>query len=101
MNTEKPTTVETAKAKPDCAPSGLLGVALPILQGLLASGHYTIPGNDEDAVKIERVDNGPDWKGDDGNPTFARRKSAIAIEDALSLAKELLDQIRLDERIDT
>jgi hypothetical protein len=34
MNTEKPTTVENAEAKPDCAPSGLLGhdIELPKLE---------------------------------------------------------------------
>ena len=101
MNTEKSTTVETAEAKPDCAPSGLLGVALPILQGLLASGHYTTPETDTEVTKIMRCDNGKDWKADGGDKIFARRHCALAIEDAISLAGELLDQIKLDETKDT
>ena len=37
MNTEKSTTVETAEAKPDCAPTGLLGIALQTLNEAYAA----------------------------------------------------------------
>ena len=85
----------------DVGSNRLLGVALPILQGLLASGHYTTPENETEVTKIMRCDNGKDWKADGGDKIFARRHCALAIEDAISLAGELLDQIKLDEAKDT
>jgi hypothetical protein len=79
---------ETDSRKPEAerrlAPVSLLGVALPILQGLLASGHYTTP--ETDVTKIQRCDNGKDWKDEGGDKVFARRHTALAVEDAISLA---------------
>ena len=74
-----------------------LGLTAQILQGLLASGHYTRSENDVDSVRIIRTDNGADWGAEGKNRAFARRCTADAIEDAISLANELLDQLKLDE----
>lgn len=71
--------------------SHYLKVATSILQGLLASGHYTRPENDVESVGILRVDNGEDWKG-----IYACKNSAMAIEDALKLTNEFLKQLNLD-----
>ena len=78
--------------------SVLLNAVLPILQGLLASGHYTAPDTEEEGPKIHRCDNGADWKWDDTDNLYARRHTAIAVEDAISIARELIDQIKLDEK---
>lgn len=76
----------------------LLGAALPILQGLLASGHYTNPETETETPKVQRCDNGTDWNSAEaGEKVFARRHTALAIEDAISLAGELIDQIMLDD----
>ena len=77
----------------------LLGVALPILQGLLASGHYTMPA-DENEPDVFRVDNGKDWKEIDEIPVFAKRYSAKAVLDAIELANELRRQIEIDANAD-
>ena len=73
----------------------VLKVALPILQGLLASGHFTFPepDNSTDSSKIQSNDNGEDWKNDEA---FAKRYTSLAVESALDLAHELIDQIELD-----
>lgn len=73
----------------------LLSISLPILQGLLASGHYTQPETDEDVPRVITIDNGDGWKSAEG--VFARRHSSMAIEDAIKLAGELADQVKMDE----
>jgi len=78
--------------------SDLLGVALPILQGLLASGHFTMPSTHaKEEPDVFRMDNGKDWKELDNIPVFARRYSASAVLTALELAGELIKQIKIDE----
>lgn len=72
-----------------------LEVVLPILQGLLASGHYITPENEVDCVTVLRRDNGTDWKE---SGAFARRNTSMAIEHALGLADELVEQIACDNR---
>lgn len=69
-----------------------LTVILPILQGLLASGHYTNPSDGLDGVKLERIDNGADWKAEG----YTRRRSSFAIDHAMRLASELIEQLELD-----
>lgn len=71
----------------------LLEVALPILQALLASGQYITDKNDREAGGIIRYDHGKEWQEDD---VFVRRHTAVVIEDALDLAKELLETIDLE-----
>lgn len=71
----------------------LLRVALPILQGLLASGHYTVPETDTGVPRVLKVDTGKDWVKDG---LYVRKHASIAIDEALELAGELLEQIELD-----
>lgn len=72
-----------------------LQIALPILQGLLASGKYTdFDPYQPDVVGNLRYDLGKDY---DKNYSTRRRPSR-AIEDALELADELIAETKLDER---
>lgn len=65
---------------------------LPILSGLLASGHYSTtvtpstPSTDEDGGVI-RHDAGKDWRADQ----LPQRFSSAAVEDAIMLANELIE----------
>ena len=62
-------------------------VVVPILQGLLASGHYT--KQDEGNPQSMRTDCGIDWA------EFAvRRHTSDAIGEALDLAGELIQTIQ-------
>ena len=70
-------------------------VAVPILQGLLATGHFTNPIIDEkngERPRVKRIDLGETF-AEDG---YARRKMSVAILTALNLAKELIDQTELE-----
>ena len=73
--------------------SAWLGVAT-IMQGLLASGHYTYNPVDLDTGDIEpgvlRWDTGAEWK-DEGE---CRRHRAYVLDDALSLWRELQHEMR-------
>ena len=60
-------------------------LVVALVQGLLASGHYTSPDDDEDGPSVQRVDYGKDWK-DCG---VDRRRPAQAVEDALDLLQEI------------
>ena len=77
----------------------LIEIVLPIMQGLLASGHYTKPETDEEPNKILRCDNGKEWNTglDDDVPLFVRRHTALVIEDAIALAQELKETVALEE----
>ena len=82
----------------------LLYAALPILQGLLASGHYTEPKgeNPRDEPVVHRIDNGKEWKGgDDGIQLYAKRNSACAVIDAVDLADELLRQVKIEVEVNS
>jgi hypothetical protein len=75
----------------------ILRISLPILQGLLSSGHYTSPESDTDCARVLKIDNGPDWKSLDGeNQVVPKRHTAQAIEDALALSAELIATIQLE-----
>lgn len=63
----------------------LLATAIPILQGLLATGLYHAEG--EDYPDVRNHDNGKDWK-ECGCP---RRWTSYVVEDAIDLAKELIE----------
>lgn len=70
-------------------------VAVPILQGLLATGQFTNEINDTgngERPHVKRIDMGATFK-DDG---FCRRKMSVAVMTALNLAKELVDQTELE-----
>lgn len=72
----------------------LLSVALPILQGLLASGLYTKLY--DDGPGVTKRDNGADWKTQDITPIFHCRYSTDAVRDALDTAYELVGQIKIE-----
>lgn len=74
----------------------LIKIALPILQGLLASGQFTTPGSNQDFPTSVRKDFGPDWKADG----FACRFPASAVLEAIDLAIELSDQAAIHIEID-
>lgn len=66
-------------------------VVVPILQGLLASGHYT-KQDEEGSPQSMRTDCGIDWV------EFAvRRHTSDAIGEALDLAAELIQTIKKNE----
>lgn len=70
-------------------------VAVPILQGLLATGHFTNAINDAkngERPHVKRIDLGETF-AEDG---FCRRKMSVAVMTALNLAKELVDQTELE-----
>jgi len=89
---------QPSKTQIDHACSEMLKDALPILQGLLASGHFTYPLEDGDEPGCWTNDNGPDWNksDEDGIKYFACRGSSYAVTCALSLAYELRKQIEID-----
>lgn len=97
MKTQKATKQQTSNEKPGAVPIGsgaVLGIAAQILQGLLASGHYTIPGEGKQSPDVWREDAGKDgWKG-----TFAKRFYSSAVMDSIELADELIKQIEIDYR---
>ena len=72
-----------------------INLAATILSGLLASGHYTIEGDDDDGPSLEKTDNGNDRI----KSNFPKRYSTIAIEHALDLCDELEEQIELNEKL--
>jgi hypothetical protein len=90
MRTEQELREESTMSHKPCKEQ-LLATALPILQGLLASGHYTKPDTDTDCVKVQTVDNGNGWEG-----IWATRTSTIAVNDAIEIATELINQVELD-----
>lgn len=65
-----------------------------ILNGLLASGRY-IYGDDDGGAKLLKTDEGKDFK-----EYCARRFSTNAIEVALEIHDELIEQIEINERLD-
>jgi hypothetical protein len=67
-----------------------VSIAVPILQGLLASGQFT--NDDGDVIKVKRIDCGPKWQTDG----YARSHMSAAVLMALNLAKELVDQTELE-----
>jgi hypothetical protein len=67
-----------------------VSVAVPIMQGLLASGQFT--EDDGDVIKVKRIDCGASWQADG----YARSHMSAAVLMALNLAKELIDQTELE-----
>lgn len=67
----------------------MLRTTVPILEGLLASGHYThqVEGNGDSGVI--RCDWGKDWK----KGGHRSRVIALAIEDAMDMADDLINEI--------
>ena len=92
---------QPSKIQTDHACSEMLKDALPILQGLLASGHFTYPLEDGDEPGCWTEDNGPDWNKSDeqGMKCFAYRGSTYAVTCALSLADELRKQIQINVKL--
>ena len=76
----------------------LLSVSLPILQGLLSSGHFT-SAQDPDLELSEpsalTFDVGKEWKNE-GEGNFSKRHPSFAVITALELAAELIEQIEKD-----
>ena len=73
-----------------------VSVAVPILQGLLATGQFTDlrteqSGNGE-RPHVRRLDLG-DKFAEEG---FARRRMSVAVLTAINIAKELIDQTELE-----
>jgi len=66
-------------------PKFLVSVALPILQGLLASGDYTY-SDEEGNPELKTWAAGDDWK----EFGFPKRVMTNAVEDAVSVALELI-----------
>lgn len=70
-------------------------VAVPILQGLLATGQFTdlkAEGHNSEKPHVRRIDMGENFAADG----FARRHMSVAVLTALNLAKELIDQTELE-----
>lgn len=68
---------------------------LPIVQGLLASGHFTYPEEesaDHCAGVLFEKDAKDEWK----EMGYARKYPSQVVEAAIKLAQELQDQIELD-----
>lgn len=75
-----------------------LKIILPILQGLLASGKYTVEADCSDAVEVVKHLRF-DWGKDYDRSCTTRRHSSLAIEDAVDLADELIAEMELVERL--
>lgn len=67
-----------------------LETVLPILQGLLASGHY-MSFDEYGAPELRTHDVGEDFHSDG----FARRYVSDAISQAIDMARELEDQMEI------
>ena len=92
---------QPSKIQTDHACSEMLKDALPILQGLLASGHFTYPLEDGDGdlgPGCYIIDNGSNWnRSDEDNPKcFAARRSYVAVTCALEMAHQLRTQIEIN-----
>lgn len=70
-------------------------IVATILNGLLASGHYTFPGDDDDGPKPAKFDNGKDYK-----EYVSRRFTTAAVEDSFEIYDEILDEIDRREMSD-
>lgn len=66
-------------------------IAVPLIQGLLASGDYTYVDK-MDVPRLIRTDMGENWQKDG----YARRHMADVVLAALNLAKELVDQTEME-----
>jgi len=88
------------KIYPDEKPS-LMEVTLPILCALLSNPHYTCEANEDNGPDVFRIDNGKDWKShvdDNGRQIMLRRYSVKALEDALEVGREFLNELDMDEK---
>ena len=75
----------------------LLNAALPIIQGLLASGHYTIPKEEVYGIEESQVIRCFDSKEiEDWSEIFADVHPSIVVEESIRLAYELIKQIEID-----
>jgi hypothetical protein len=68
-----------------------VSIAVPIMEGLLASGDFTYIDKDGQP-RLKRLDMGTDWNQDG----YARQKMSNVTLAALNLAKELVDQTELE-----
>ena len=76
----------------------LLNAALPIIQGLLASGHYTIPKEEAHGIEEPEVIRCFDSKKIQENwrEIFADVHPSIVVDESIRLAYELIKQIEID-----
>lgn len=72
-----------------------INLAATILSGLLASGHYTVAPDDDDGPRLEKTDNGKDYK----DTCVPCRFTTLAIEHALDICSELEEQIEINEKL--
>jgi hypothetical protein len=86
---------QTSKIEINLACSEMLKDALPILQALLASGHFTYPFEDGNQPGCYTSSNGPDWneKDSDGIKWRASPRTSVAVTYAIELAHELRTEI--------
>lgn len=81
--------LEAARRKADAKTEMLIATALPIMQGLLASGNYT--DTDNDLTPYFK-------KWPPGDYDKASKRPAYAVMDALDLADELIKQAEQDAK---
>ena len=97
---------QPSKIQTDHACSEMLKDALPILQGLLASGHFTYPFDEDDNEDPRPgcyiTDNGSSWnESDEHLPLcFAARFSYEVVTCALNLADQLRKQIEINVNLE-
>lgn len=91
MTTESPKPSDEAKSGGTFSSSDLLCAAM-IMQGLLASGHYThkVRDDGEDEPEVRRWDRGEEWKEDGA----ASRYASHAAADASWLLEELKERLK-------
>ena len=66
-----------------------LEIATKVLQGLLASGHYTRGDKGDGLPGVITEDLGREWR----DTIYCKRNITVAVSDALDIASELLRQI--------
>ena len=87
------------KIYPEQKPS-LMEVTLPILCALLSNPHYTLEATEGNEPDVFKTDNGKDWKShvdDNGRQVILRRYSTKALEDAMEIGREFMNEMDLDE----
>lgn len=78
----------------------IIDIALPIMQGLLASGHFTAPPDENGDPDVLKCDVGKDWV----DLGLSRRFHSKVVSASLSLAVELIEEaeeleVELNRRI--
>ena len=85
MQTDIDNEEKNIRSHPGCH----LELATQIMAGLLASGHYTEMVEEEDTPRPHRLDVGKEWKEVGSRQRFI----CHAVEDAVSLLKDLEDEV--------